>query len=57
VGVARYAMTPRQLGGMRRCASRGALWQPQDIVFLPERSEPGAQMRFTGSGAGARAQQ
>ena len=54
-GVARYALTPRELGGMRRCASRGALWQPDDIVFLLERSGRRAHTRSSGSD-GARAE-
>ncbi len=47
MSVAHYALAPRRLGGLRRCARRGAAWQPEDIVFLRARSEHSTCLHFT----------
>ena len=51
-GIARYWLAPRRLGGMRRCPARAAIWHPEEIVFLPNGSEPRIRrMRITGPAA------
>jgi hypothetical protein len=51
-GIARYWLAPRRLGGMRRCPARAAIWRPEEIVFLPNGSEPTIRrMRITGPAA------
>jgi len=48
----RYRLGPRWLAGMRRCGRLGGLWQPREILLLPDGSDARLRrLRYTGPGA------
>jgi hypothetical protein len=48
----RYRIGPRHLAGMRRCPRWGAVWQPHELVILPDGSDSRLRrLRYTGPGA------
>ncbi len=50
--LARYRAGPRQLAGVRPCATLGERWHPAEIVLLPDGSDNRMRrMRYTGPGA------
>lgn len=52
VALARYRVGPRWLAGMRRCARTGGLWQPGELLVLPDGSDGRLRrLRYTGPGA------
>jgi hypothetical protein len=49
--LARHALGPRQLAGMRPNASP-AVWRPEELLMLPDGSDPRLRgLRYTGPGA------
>jgi hypothetical protein len=50
--LARYRLGPRWLAGMRRCRRPGGLWQPGELLILPDGSDGRLRrLRYTGPGA------
>jgi hypothetical protein len=50
--LVRYRIGPRWLAGMRRCGPPGGLWQPGEILMLPDGSDGRLRrLRYTGPGA------
>jgi hypothetical protein len=50
--LARYALGPRHLSGMRPCAAPGRRWRPAELLLLPDGSSARPRrMRYTGPGA------
>lgn len=50
--LVRFWAAPRRLAGVRRCASVGELWRPQEILLLPDGSDSRMRgLRYTGPGA------
>jgi hypothetical protein len=48
----RYRLGPRWLAGMRRCGRPGDLWQPGEMLILPDGSDSRLRhLRYTGPGA------
>jgi hypothetical protein len=50
--LVRYWIGPRRLAGVRRCASVGARWYPEEILLLPDGSD-GCLRRLCYTGPGA----
>jgi hypothetical protein len=49
--IARRAAAPRWTTGFRRCEAPGRRWQPDELVYLPDGSEPRVRrVRCTGPG-------
>jgi hypothetical protein len=52
MALVRFWMGPRRLLGLRGCAARGERWWPQDVLMVPDGSDPRMRaMRYTGPGA------
>jgi hypothetical protein len=52
LALARYRLGPRWLAGMQRCARTGGLWQPGELLVLPDGSDGRLRrLRYTGPGA------
>jgi hypothetical protein len=50
--LARYRLGPRWLTGMQRCGRPGRLWQPGELLILPDGSDGRLRrLRYTGPGA------
>jgi hypothetical protein len=50
--LVRFWVGPRRLCGLRRCAATGERWWPQDVLIVPDGSDPRMRaMRYTGPGA------
>lgn len=50
--LARYAVAPRHLAGMRPCSAPGQCWHPGELLFLPDGSDAQLRrLRYTGPGA------
>jgi hypothetical protein len=50
--LVRYAIGPRRLTGVRRCAAVGARWHPREILLLPDGSDSRLRgLRYSGPGA------
>jgi hypothetical protein len=50
--LAGYLTSPRRLAGLTRRASVGCMWLPEDIVLLPDGSDPHLRaLRYTGPGS------
>jgi hypothetical protein len=48
----RHALGPRHLAGLRPCAPPGRLWRPEELLMLPDGSDPHLRrLRYTGPGA------
>jgi hypothetical protein len=51
-GLLRHALGPRHLAGLRPCAPPGRAWRPEDLLMLPDGSDPRLRrLRYTGPGA------
>lgn len=51
VALARYAIAPRHLCGLRPCAAPGHRWTPAELLVLPDGSGPRLRrLRYTGPG-------
>jgi hypothetical protein len=50
--LARHALGPRHLSGMRPCAAPGRRWTPAELLVLPDGSDARPRrLRYTGPGA------
>jgi hypothetical protein len=50
--LARHALGPRQLAGLRPVESAGRVWRPGELLMLPDGSDPRLRaLRYTGPGA------
>jgi hypothetical protein len=50
--LARHALGPRHLAGLRPCAPPGSVWRPEELLMLPDGSDPRPRrLRYTGPGA------
>lgn len=52
MALLRFSIGPRRLRGFRGCAARGERWWPEDVLMVPDGSDPRMrEMRYTGPGA------
>jgi hypothetical protein len=52
LALARYRLGPRSLAGMQRCTRTGGVWQPGELLVLPDGSDGRLRrLRYTGPGA------
>lgn len=50
--LARHAVGPRHLSGLRRCAAPGRRWRPDELLVLPDGSDARLRrLRYIGPGA------